>query len=807
VAEVVAGLRRAADERLRRAEHDKLAAQVQAGEQVKRRRAVQRAAVIVAAVLLLGVAGTTVGLIWANASRRDAIKAEKVAETKRTEADTARKAESNLRILAEDTLYLNRITLADREIAAGNLHNAEALLDLCSPDRRRWEWHYLKQLCHGELVSLAQDQNVVNVLEFSPDGQFLASGSGHPHQPGSPGIIKIWKTSTWEEVRTLRGQSVAVTSLSFSPNGERLLSAGFTIDTGKLSRGAERLEDAARGELHLWKMDTGFDRLQMPGYTCGCWKPEGLFCAGGHLAKKVVVVWDPQKGGKPLLTLPEHEGIITKIMYAPDAQWMITSWMSTAVGALARGEVSSENATKVGVKIWNARSGELALSLDGYSSAQLSHDGKRLAAVRDHVVRVWDLQQAINDGGKMPLLMLHGHTQSVNHLGFSRDGRRLATGSADKIVRIWSLETGQMELALRGHNDMVVDVRFSPDDKKLLSAGWDGTIKVWDATRDPEFRALKGHTGNVTDLAFAPDSRRLASVAPDGLRLWNVLHTKEVLHLREGYQSVALSADGKRLAAGIRPNKVRLWNLETWKEEGPPPAEVATLDGHAGRVTALAFSPNSRLLAAGSVDPQDGARPGKVILSDAATGASLREFNDLPASVLALTFRPDGQRLAVGLADGQVLIYDPATGAETARLELAPPEKGFRIPLISVAYAPDGARLATSFGNALAPDNPREIVIWDANSGARQSTVHGHSAVVNSLAFSPDGERLAAASWDMNRGAIGEVKLWDVATFTEMLTLKGHGNVAFSPDGRFLTAISSDPAGACVVKVWGGGDR
>jgi WD40 repeat protein len=848
VATAAAGLRRAAEERLRLAEQDKLAAQVRAAEQAKRRRAVQWAAGALVVVLLLGAVGTTAGLIWADAARRETEVRRREAEAareneqgQRLQAEQAQTSEEQQRIRAEEALYFNRIAFASRERAAGNVRQAEALLDLCPPERRRWEWHYLKRLCHGELLTLAEGQDVVNVLAFSPDGEYLASGSGHPHRPGSAALVKLWKTSTWEEVRTLHGHGVAVNNLSFSPQGDRLLSAGYTIDIGKLSRGAERLEEAARGELRLWDVKTGTTRLHIPGCTSGAWTLADAVCAAGHLGKRTVVVWNTRTGGKPLLTLPSvgppaiasavgeavglaspwqapwvaerltstpgHPGLLTKILYSPDGRRVVTCWMSMAVGALARGEVKAESASQVGVKVWDAQTGELVLSLDGLFAPQLSADGKRLAAVRDEAVLVWDLEQAIKDNGRSPLLTLHGHPQAVNHLGFSPDGRRLATAGMDKIVRVWGVETGQEELTLRGHNDMVTDVRFRPDGRRLLSASWDGSIKVWDATRDPDFRALRGHATSVTDLAFAADSRHLAAVAPDGLRLWDVLERKEVLHLRQGYQSVALSPDGKRLAAAVRPNQARIWDLDHWQAGGPAPAELATLGGHAGRVTALVFSPDSRVLASGSVDPADGARPGRVILSDAGTGALLRELTGLTASVLSLSYRFDGRRLAAGLADGSVLIYDPATGEQMKRLEAAAATKGFAIPLMSVAYSKDGSRLAASTGNALAPDNPGQIVIWDADTGKSLLLLRGHSAVVNSVKFSPDGQRLVSASWDMNRGLVGEVKLWDVATGTDILTLPGHTLVDFSPDGRFLAAVGRDPLASGLIKVWDGGGR
>src|SRR5262249_647880 len=162
------------------------------------------------------------------------------------------------------------------------------------------------------------------------------------------------------------------------------MSAGYTLDMGKLSRGAERLEDAATGELFLWSLETGDNRLQLHGYTSGAWTPHAALCAGAHLGKKTVVVWDPKKGGKPLVTLPDHPGLIYSVLYTPDGERVITCWMSTAVGALARGEVHAKDASRTGTKVWHAKTGKLLLSLDRFRVVGLSQDGKRLVVVDDH---------------------------------------------------------------------------------------------------------------------------------------------------------------------------------------------------------------------------------------------------------------------------------------------------------------------------------------------------------------------------------------------------------------------------------------
>jgi WD40 repeat protein len=173
--------------------------------------------------------------------------------------------------------------------------------------------------------------------------------------------------------------------------------------------------------------------------------------------------------------------------------------------------------------------------------------------------------------------------------------------------------------------------------------------------------------------------------------------------------------------------------------------------------------------------------------------------------VLSLSWRPDGQRLATLSADGSVRVWD-AEGREL----LVPQPAVFRGVYLSVgcvASSPDGKLLAGASSNALDAQQRRELVIWDADTGAVRTRMAGHSAPVSGLAFSPDGRRLAAASWDINRGATGEVKLWDVATGTEILTLPGHVCVAFSPDGRFLTGVGGDVLQAGLIKVWDGDRR
>jgi WD40 repeat protein len=153
------------------------------------------------------------------------------------------------------------------------------------------------------------------------------------------------------------------------------------------------------------------------------------------------------------------------------------------------------------------------------------------------------------------------------------------------------------------------------------------------------------------------------------------------------------------------------------------------------------------------------------------------------SGVYSVAFSPDGKRLATGSGEGAVKLWDTGAGQEIGAL------KGQSYRVSSVAFSPDGKRLATgSFGGA--------VKLWDTGAGQELLPLKGHSETVSSVAFSPDGKRLATGSDDRT------VKLWDVATGREMGVLKGHSNavhsVVFSPEGKRLATGSWDRT----VKLW-----
>jgi WD40 repeat protein/serine/threonine protein kinase len=454
-----------------------------------------------------------------------------------------------------------------------------------------------------QLFNLTGHTNEVDTVAWSPDDQFLASTCAE-------GTIKIWDTTTGKEVRTLRGHTKAVYSVRWSADGKQLAST------------------SADPAVKIWDVATGKEvhSLSVPWAESLCWSPQGgqVELAYGD---GTIKTWDLASNKVNKTTKlntksygsatwsPDHRKMavassdltikIVDFDRAPEA--MVLHGGAERVASVAWTHDGQRLATSgANVKIWDTSSGKPIQTLlwpDGWHvlAASWSPDGQRVASSSlqkfSGTIKVWDTRTP------KELFMWNAHIGPAFDLAWSPDGRQLATGGMDDVVRIWDANAQDKELAtLKGHKGEVFSVAWHPEQRWLASASEDGTVRLWDPKQKHEPVILHGHGGAVGSVAWSPDGRQLASGGVDGIKVWDVATRTIRLSLRGHSGPVARVAwqpnadpDCQRLTSVGDDGLLKLWDLVAGQE-------AFTLRGNTSDLQSVAWSFDGRRLVAGSED-------------------------------------------------------------------------------------------------------------------------------------------------------------------------------------------------------------
>ncbi len=338
-------------------------------------------------------------------------------------------------------------------------------------------------------------------------------------------------------------------------------------------------------------------------------------------------------------------------------------------------------------------------------------DGRVLASGHyDSVVRLWDVER-----GEL-MAELKGHTAEVHAVAFSPDGRWLASAGRPGELRIWDWRQGQPYAVLPGHADVVLGLAFSPDGGRLASGGLDKAVRVWDVRSGAELLRFE-HDDNVIAVTFSPDGGRLLSTSADrGARVWDLASRREVHRLvgpGEKVEAGAFSSDGQRIMTAAGDRAVRFWDARS--------GQLTDVFRNDGSVSVAAIDGGFQLLVQGGWD-------GRVQLIDGRGGALLERLDAHHAFVMSVALSPDGRTFASGGMDGVLNVW---------RRPEVPAERGL---------SAQGAWV-----EALAFSQERELLAGGEDGWRRWRITDGGSApggaeAAVSLAVSPDRERIAVGT-------------------------------------------------------------
>lgn len=421
------------------------------------------------------------------------------------------------------------------------------------------------------------------------------------------------------------------------------------------------------------------------------------------------------------------------------------------------------------------------------------------------------LKAKISGGVFMPI----GHTEAINSICCSKDGRTIVTASEDRSAKIWDTKTLKNLGTLNGHKLDIYSVCYSPDERIIVTASWDKTVKLWDSKMFKELGELKGHLGFVFSVAFSPDGKKIVTTSDDGsVKIWDIEILQEIKSLY-GHRSLVccacFSPDGKKIASASRDKTVRIWDANTYDE-------IGLLVGHSDSVNFVSFNPDGKTIITASDD-------NTVKMWDAEKYKEICSLNKHKQGVLSASFSPKGNYILSSSYDKTVMLWDAtslkhlntlightnwirsacmdydekiiitASDDKTAKIwdvktgRLLKTLTSYEKRVSSACYSPNGENIVVSADDKTAK-------IWNEKLSQLTGVLIGHKDRVNSASYNNTGDRIVTASSD------GKAMVWNADSGNIISDLSGHKSCVYSSgynsNGKYIATVSDDKT----VKIW-----
>lgn len=695
---------------------------------------------------------------------------------KQRDTQNALDGEKLARIAERRMAYLRGVSLAHREWLAGDLARAESILANCPEEYRRWEWHYLSDLCQPELLVIPTS-NIPLSINVTTDGQIFA---------GSSNGMDAWSLESGrslplpERIIEQNERGLAVSS-----DGNRVVTMGTAKTPLKRNLPFSRFlnlyhDQTGESVNHLTLLQNPREQLrlgQQPRPVTR-FSPDGRLLAAAAPLESRIQLWDTETGQERAV-LTSQTSTISDLAFSPDGRQLASV---------------TRNGT---IMIWEISTGKVSkrISVKSPSNSFLcitySPNGKSLTVGTPE-----GSVQSFNTTNSTVNQTLRLDGNGIIKIDYRPDGSELALAeNANNLITIRSI--GRMTShRIRGHTGPITDFVYTPDGSRIVSAGRDQTIRVFEATSPQHAKRIGYHPGMANSLtnAFAKG----ISINRDGSRVAIIAHRTVIVHdIMKGEKIAQFECDEKRFGevhvaafgpdgqtlCAIGVKGLAVWHIDSGMsihEEESHLFVLPIIPGGVGeqrrelkgylRSRAITFTPSGDYYAANhsvknpnvqkfSVFPNavplppldrnvsahaltlsdDGQtavysqREKKLFLFD--PNGRTKQAIEIENTVIGMNYSKNGNRLAAGVIDGSVRVYDVATGALIVRLEGADQKQ------MNPVFSPDGERLALGVG--LDGEKNGGVRIWDTETWQEMMTIP-FTAPIEDLAFTPDGQQLVA---------------------------------------------------------------
>ena len=575
--------------------------------------------------------------------------------------------------------------------------------------------------------------SVVGAAIFSPDGSMLAVGDGSS--------ISMRPVQTLQEQRRLNGHGGDISSLAWSPNGE-LLASGAQDDT------VVRLWNAKTGQLiRTFEGHKGWIRSL-------AFSPDSTLLASGSTDKSIVI-WNVTNGQARQMT--GHTDFVGGVAWSPDGTalastsrdgtvrvWDVATgqprtgftfqapanpatnqpYWTTGIAWSPNGMQLAVGATDGVVRLLDARSGQQQRALQGHTNwviirgVAYTPNGKNIISEDlNGGIFLWDTASGTKVG------QFEGLRLSAAGMALSADGTQLvSTSSDDGVLMLWNVADRSQTRSLRIGQGLVTSLRYTDDGSTLAMVGYNGVMRIADLAAKRS-QLLVGAAGAPEPLATLPQNQFVAISDQGNIVLVGGANQGQALEGLPGQPtSVDANQDGSVIVAGSTDGTVAIWRNQATTTS-------TTIKSGLPAVSALEVSDDGALIvAAGPVsDP-------RIVVLDAASGKPIQTWNQSRAAT-SIALQRQGTLVAASDGTGAIRVWDARTGEQRQTWTPASDQA----PFTSVVWSPDGTLLvAGTLGG--------DVVFLNADNGPEAGRVTLPQGGVVTLAFSTDGQQLAASS-------------------------------------------------------------